>query len=237
MSVIARQLPLALEPAIGYSVDDFVVTQANRVAFDMLEHWPHWPSPVMVLTGGKGSGKSHLAAVWAAQSFARQFDKRRLEAAVEAASRGVPVLLEDMAADGFDETGLFHVINAVRQARIDFPQSALLMTSRTCPVNWRASLPDLASRLKAVALVGLGAPDDVLLHAVIAKLFADRQLVVEARLIRYIVNRMERSLVRAAEFVALVDRMSLEQKSRITRPLTLNVLSRMAANVSDSNRE
>jgi len=232
MSVTPRQLPLALESTVAYSIDDFVVTQANRAVFDVLERWPHWPSPVVVLTGCKGSGKSHLAAIWAAQSFAMQFDRTRLELAVDAASRGVPVLLEDMAAGCFDETGLFHLINAVRQGRVDFPQGSLFMTSQSRPVDWRVSLPDLASRLKAVSLMEISAPDDTLLNAVIAKLFADRQLTVEFRLIRYIVNRMERSLAKAAEFVRRVDCMALERKSRVTRQLVIDVLARMDAEAS-----
>lgn len=233
MSVTPRQLPLALEPANGYSIDDFVVTDANHAAFDLLERWPGWPAPVVVLTGDKGAGKSHLAAVWAAQSFAMQFDKARLDAAVETAARGVPVLLEDMAAGCFDETGLFHLINAVRQARVQFPQSSLLMTSQVRPAAWQVGLPDLASRLRAVTLIDIGPPDDPLLSAVIAKLFADRQLRVEPQLIAFIINRMERSLARAAEFVMRVDRRALETKSRITRQLVGDVLAHMQAEAPD----
>jgi len=235
MSATPRQLPLALEPAIGYSIDDFVITGANSTAFDLLENWPHWPSPVAVLTGGQGSGKSHLAAIWAAQSFAVQFDKRRLEPAIEAASDGVPVLLEDMAAGCFDETELFHLINTVRQRRVNFPQNSLLMTSRFRPADWQVRLPDLSSRLKAVSLIEINPPDDALLNAVIAKLFADRQLVVEPQLIAYILNRMERSLVKAAEFVKRVDRMALEQKSRVTRQLAIDVLAGMQTGITETD--
>jgi len=234
MSVTPQQLPLALESATGYSIDDFVVTDANRTAFDMLECWPYWPSPIAVLTGCQGSGKSHLAAVWAAQSFAMRFDRMRLEPAIEVASRGVPVLLEDMATDCFDETGLFHLINTVRQGRVGFPQSSLLMTSQSRPANWQVRLPDLASRLKAILLMEISSPDDILLDAVITKLFADRQLVIEPWLVHYIVRRMERSLSKAAEFVRLVDRATLEQKSRVTRHLVVDVLAHMQAETSDT---
>lgn len=229
MTVTPRQLPLALEPETGYSIDDLVVTEANRTAFELLERWPHWPSPVVVLVGDEGAGKSHLAAVWAAQSFAKTFSCSRINAAVNAATLGTPILIEDVAGGSFDETALFHLINTVRQASIDYPQASLLMTTTKRPVNWQVALPDLASRLKAVALIEITPPDDVLMTAVITKLFADRQLAVEPNIIRYVVSRIERSTATASRFVALVDHMALEQKSKISRQLAADVLRKMAS--------
>ncbi|RCL04023.1 MAG: ATPase involved in DNA replication initiation [Candidatus Tokpelaia sp. JSC189] len=227
MSVRPRQLPLALETAIGYSIHDFVVTGPNSTAFKFLKSWPQWPSPLVVLAGREGSGKSHLAAIWAAQSFAVQFDKKRLDPAIEAASQGIPVLLEDMAPGCFDETELFHLINVVQQGQVNFPLGSLLMTSRLRPADWQIKLLDLASRLKAISLIEISPPDDALLNAIMAKLFADRQLVIESQLISYVLNRIERCPAKMIEFVKRVDRIALEQKSKITRQLVIDVLASM----------
>lgn len=235
MSVTPRQLPLALEPASGYSIDDFVVTAANRAPFELLEAWPQWPSPVVALVGAKGAGKSHLAAIWAAQSFAQVFEPGRLGAAIKAAAQGRPVLLEDMAAGGFDETELFHLINTVRQGKIEFPSCALLMTSRRRPVDWDVALPDLASRLKAVPVVELGSPDETLLRMVLAKLFADRQLYVEPQIFDYGVNHIDRSLEAAVQLVQSVDRLALEKKSRVTRQLVADALSEIYQAADDKD--
>ncbi|AQS41742.1 MAG: Hypothetical protein BHV28_10520 [Candidatus Tokpelaia hoelldobleri] len=235
MRITPRQLPLALEPAGGFSIDDFVVTAANRAPFELLEAWPQWPSPVVALVGAKGSGKSHLAAIWAAQSFARQFEPGRLGAAIEAAAQGKPVFLEDMAAGMFDETELFHLINTVRQGKVEFPSCALLMTSQRRPVDWDVALPDLASRLKAVPVVELAPPDEILLRMVLAKLFADRQLYVEPQVFDYSVNRIDRSLEAAVQLVQAVDRLALEKKSRVTRQLVADVLSKMYQDVDDKD--
>ncbi|UXM96293.1 DnaA/Hda family protein [Bartonella sp. HY329] len=227
MNVTPRQLPLALEPEARYSIDDFVVTPANNTAFNLLESWPNWPSPVTVLVGPKGAGKTHLSAVWAAQSYAHEFNSQKIDAAIKAALLGTPILIEDMEPNSFDETALFHLINTIRQTRIENKQSSLLMTSHLRPIDWRVALPDLASRLNAVSLIELSPPDEMLLSAVITKLFADRQLNIDASLIPFIASRIERSLAAAAKFVALTDAMALEEKSRINRSLIANVLTKM----------
>jgi len=228
-AAVPRQLPLALERLLPFSIDNFIVSAANQKAFAMLESWPHWPSPVTILVGGPMSGKSHLAAVWAAQAYAVQGDKTQLDKAAAVAAQATPIILEDMDSGPFDETHLFHLINMVRQARAAKPQAALLMTARRRPALWDIALPDLASRLQAANLAEIGAADDILLQAVLAKLFADRQLAVDADISRFILNRSERSLARLADIVAALDTLALERQSRITRPLAAEVLEAQAA--------
>lgn len=224
MNVTPRQLPLALEPEARYSIDDFVVTPANQTAFRLLENWPDWPSPITVLVGPKGAGKTHLSAVWAAQSYAHEFAPNKIDAAIKAALCGMPILIEDIKPNNFDETALFHLINTIKQTRIDNIESSLLITSHLRPMDWGVRLHDLNSRLRAVALIEISPPDDILLNAVITKLFADRQLFIDANLINFITSRIERSLAEAAKFVALIDQIALEKKTRITRTLIINVL-------------
>src|SRR5690606_4129590 len=111
-----RQLPLELVHAVGRSRDELVVGAANADAVALVDRWPDWPAPVVVLAGPAGSGKSHLAEIWRERSGAAVFSRGHLgPAAVEAAATG-PVLVDDADAPGLDETGLFHLINAVRTA-------------------------------------------------------------------------------------------------------------------------
>lgn len=233
-ALVPRQLPLALERPLPFSIDNFIVSAANQKAFAMLESWPRWPSPVTILVGGAMSGKSHLAAVWAAQAYAVQGDKTQLDKAAASAAQATPIILEDMDSGPFDETHLFHLINMVRQARAEKPQAALLMTARRRPALWDIALPDLVSRLKAANLAEINAADDILLQAVLAKLFADRQLAVDADISRFILNRCERSLARLAEIVAALDTLALERQSRITRALAAEVLEAQAAGDENS---
>jgi len=217
----AEQLPLAFEhdPATGR--DDLLVAEPVNAAVAMIDAWPHWPSPVVVIAGPVGSGKSHLAAIWREKAGATLIEARPGHGVEQAAERG-PVLLEDADRNGFDDRTLFHVINSVRQHG-----HTLLITSRLWPMSWPVELPDLRSRLKAATVVEIGEPDDALLSQVIIKLFADRQLFVDDRLVAYIAARMERSLEAAQTLVDRLDRLALARGSRITRALAQEVLGDM----------
>jgi chromosomal replication initiation ATPase DnaA len=215
-----RQLPLDLVHPEGRTRDHLVVTDANQAAVALIDRWPDWPSPVIVLAGPTGSGKSHLGTIWREMSGAVAVDRRRIDEAVVSADSGEALFIDDADAGGLDETGLFHAINAVRTAG-----SYLLLTARRFPTAWSVTLPDLASRLKAAATVEIREPDDVLLAGVIAKLFADRQVDVEPHVVQYLVRRIERSLATAIGVVDRLDKAALEQKTRITRALAAEVVS------------
>ncbi|QTK78976.1 hypothetical protein AT6N2_C1192 [Agrobacterium tumefaciens] len=217
----AEQLPLAFSHQSASGRDDLLVSASLEAAVSLVDEWPNWPSPVVVLAGPPGSGKSHLANIWKNISEARDIHPTAGGDAARTAETG-PVLFEDADRRGFDDTELFHVINSVRQNG-----TTLLMTSRQWPSAWPVTLPDLRSRLKAVTIVETGEPDEGLLAQVLVKLFADRQLYMDDKLIGYIVNRMERSLDTAQTIVDRIDRLALARATRITRPLVAEVLNAM----------
>lgn len=214
-----RQLPLDFGHTPGQSRDDLVVTAANRVAVEALERWPDWSAPVVILAGPAGSGKTHIASIWRETASASAHDVRHLSN-LEAMSG--PVLIDDADGATIDETGLFHLINAVRQQG-----TSLLLTARRFPAAWGITLPDLASRLKAATLIELGEPDDALLGGVITKLFADRQVEVDPAVVQFLVRRMERSLSTASTIVTRLDQAAMERKTPITRALASELLTVM----------
>lgn len=222
-----RQLPLDLGHGTGYSRDDLVVSSTNSDAVGLVDRWPDWPSPVVVLAGPAGSGKTHLASIWRARAGAVAVDAGRIGDSI--ANIGArPVLIDDVDAAAVDEQGLFHLINAVRGAG-----STLLLTARRFPSAWGVALPDLASRLRAAATVEIHEPDDLLLAGVITKLFADRQVEVEPHVVQYLVRRIERSLATAMRVVERLDRTALERKTPITRALTAEIVSAMDEGQAD----
>jgi chromosomal replication initiation ATPase DnaA len=176
-----------------------------------------------VLAGPAGSGKSHLASIWAANANAVFTEPSEITDRLADAGLAYPVVIDDADVE-LDENGLFHLINAARAAG-----THVLLTSRLFPLAWGVRLPDLASRLKAAATVEILEPDDLLLAAVITKLFADRQVEVEPHVVQFLVRRIERSLSTAIDVVDRLDRIALEQKTRITRAMaaeTINSLDR-----------
>lgn len=217
-----EQLPLVFghDPARGR--EDLLVSDRLSAAIAIVDHWPDWPSPVVIIAGPVGSGKSHLANIWRDRAGAEAIHPIAGSNAAEIAALK-PVLFEDADRQGFDDAALFHVINSVRENG-----TALLMTSRLWPMSWPTTLPDLRSRLKAATVIEIGEPDDELLTQVLFKLFADRQLLVDERLVAYIVNRMERSLEAAQAIVERLDHLALARGTRLTRALAAEVLDGLA---------
>ncbi|MBP2547335.1 chromosomal replication initiation ATPase DnaA [Neorhizobium galegae] len=223
----AEQLPLALTHDAATGRDDLLIAAPVSAAVAIIDAWPHWPSPVVILTGPAGSGKSHLASIWREKSGATAIHPMAGGDAAMQAAAG-PVLFEDADRSGFDENALFHVINSVKEHR-----TSLLMTARLWPMSWSVSLPDLRSRLKAATVVEIGEPDEDLLGQVIIKLFADRQLHIDDRIVAYIVQRMERSMEAAQGVVDRLDRLALARGTRITRMLAAEVLESFARRDGD----
>lgn len=213
-----EQLPLEFRHEAATGRDDLVISDPVSAAASIIDRWPDWASPVVIITGPEGSGKSHLADVWLRKSGAVRAQAVEGSDAVMRAGEG-PVLVEDVDREGFDETELFHLINAVRTAG-----TSLLITARSWPMAWGVTLPDLASRLKAATTVEIGPPDDLLLGQILVKLFADRQLLTDDKVIAYIVPRMERSLAAAQAIVERLDRLALARGTRISRALAAEVL-------------
>lgn len=214
-----QQLPLELAHGEARTRDDLVVTPANERAVTLVENWPDWPAPLLILAGPHGSGKSHMAEIWCSRSGAFRASADAIGAEVLAAAEHRPVLIDDADAARRDETGLFYLINVIRAAN-----THLLMTARSFPAVWGVQLPDLLSRLKAATMVEINEPDDMLLAGVIVKLFADRQVAIEPHVVRFLTRRIERSLSSVRDMVEKLDRLALERKSRITRALAAQVV-------------
>jgi chromosomal replication initiation ATPase DnaA len=216
-----RQLALALSFAESFARDDFLVGPANATAFDLVDRWPDWPSRAMVLAGPEGSGKSHLASIWAQTSGARFVAARALGYATVPRELATGALvLEDVRAGEFDERAVFHLLNLVRE-----DEAHLLITAASAPTGWVIGLADLASRLRALPVVTLEQPDDELLRAVLVKLFADRRVAVDDSVITYMTSRMERSLATARRLVDALDREALRQKRPLTRALAADLMA------------
>jgi len=210
-----RQLALALGYSESFAREDFLEGPSNAAALALIDKWPDWPNRVMALVGPQGSGKSHLAAIWAEETGARFLSMRGAEIAqLPSVLATGALVVEDFSENAFDEAALFHLLNLAQQEG-----AYVLLTARTAPTGWSIGLPDLASRLRAIPVVTLSSPDDRLLRAVIVKLFADRQLAVDENLVAYLVARMERSFPAARSAVDHLDREAMRQKRPVSRAL------------------
>lgn len=217
-----RQLSFDLPARTALGRGDFFVSPCNALAVDLIDRTLSLPGRKLVISGADGSGKTHLAHVWARKYGAQLIAATDLrgEDAPQLATAAVAV--EDVpkiAGDSAAETALFHLHNMLAAA-----ERPLLMTGRVAPHRWGLGLPDLQSRVAAAGHARLGAPDDALLAAVLAKLFADRQLTPRADVIPYLLRHMDRSFAAAADAVKRLDRAALDAGRDVTRALAIDVL-------------
>ncbi len=212
------QLKLELERETPFRADDFVVSDCNRAAALTLAGWPDAAAGlgggVLSLCGPAGSGKSHLAAIWAERVGAVPLDGAEAALADPMELEGRPVLL-DRAPDADDET-LFHLLNLAQAGG-----GALLLVSRKAPSLWPVTLPDLQSRLNAIRTVVIEEPDEAVLAAILERAFERRSIRPQPDVIPYLVRRIERS-AQAAET-------AVERLDALHRPVT----RRLAARVMD----
>lgn len=219
---MAEQLSFDLpsKPALGR--DDFFIAASNRLAVSTVENSGAWPSGKLILSGPVGSGKTHLAHVWAAQTGSRIIPAADLSADLVPDLCHSGVVIEDVPQIGADpsaQDALFHLHNLLLANG-----QLLLMTGKGSPRHWAMSLPDLQSRLDGTQTVALEAPDDALLAAVLAKLFADRQITPKPDVIPFLMTRMERSFDAAQRLVATLDQATLTEGRNLTRRFASQLL-------------
>ena len=214
MSSRPRQLALALDHAESYAREDFLSGPCNEGPLALIESWPDWSGRAIVLVGPEGSGKTHLATIWAATAGARVVSARSLgEADLPAALATGALVVEDAGAI-VDQRALFHLINLAHEEGV-----FLLFTARTLPSLWPVTLADVVSRLRALPVVALYAPDDAMLRGVIVKLAADRQLALDESVVGYLSTHIERSFAAARSAVIALDREALRQGRPPSRTL------------------
>ena len=190
-----RQTLLPIAPKESHAISDFLLGESNAEAFARVLAPEGWASYGLRLIGPAGSGKTHLAAIFAQQ---------------------VPqAAVIDDAPEMAEET-LFHRLNAAKETG-----HPLLLTARN---DWQPALPDLASRWRALPLATLGQPDEGLLRALLEKGFADRQLRVGPDILDYLIPRMERSPEAARKLVMALDMRALSRNSRVTVKMAREVL-------------
>ncbi|HEY1794957.1 MAG TPA: DNA replication protein [Stellaceae bacterium] len=196
---------------------DFLASDSNRAALEQVERWPDWPVRGLVLYGPRGSGKTHLAHLWCEQAGGRLVEGGAVASGTAAEITG-PVAIDD--AERAPETSLLHLYNAAVERGF-----GVLIVAAQAPSLWPIALPDLASRMRALPVAEIAAPDDTLLAAVLVKHFADRQLRVGPGVIRFLLRRMERSFAAAARIVDGLDRLALARGGPVTVPLAKQIFA------------
>jgi chromosomal replication initiation ATPase DnaA len=182
---------------VADSDEDFLISAANREAFEHLRRWSTWPVMATVLTGPRKSGRSLLGRIFVRRTGGRLFDD----------------------AEKHDEESLFHAWNEAQAQR-----RPLLLIADLAPPAWQPDLPDLRSRLGATPAVRIDEPDDALVAGLVAKLLGDRGIAAPADVLDFIAARIERSYVAVQQVVELLDATMLSHHRRMTLPMARQAL-------------
>lgn len=194
----ADQIALPLDWPQTEGESRFIVSDANREAFDHFRHWSMWPVKATVLTGPRRSGRTLLARTFAERVGGRLIDQ----------------------ADTRDEEEVFHAWNDAQDSGLP-----LVMVADEAPPAWVPRLPDLRTRLAITPIARINQPDDKLFGALIQLLFADRGLHVPPEALRFMSERLSREYWTAERAVEEVDRFAIAERARVTMPTIRRALS------------
>jgi len=185
------QIALPLDWPQAQDESRFILSDANRAAFEHFRTWSLWPVKATMLTGPRRSGRSLLARTFIERVGGRLFEN----------------------ADRHDEEGLFHAWNAAQDSG-----RPIVMIVDEVPPAWQIRLPDLRTRLAITPIARIEQPDDALFKAIIQLLFADRGMHIPDDALKYIGDRVERSYWMAERVVDAIDRFAIAERSRLTLP-------------------
>lgn len=213
------QLALNLGHVPSHAADDYIIGTGNELAYGHINAFPRWAHPLTLIGGPEGSGKSHLARIWAEVSDAAYAVPETTEDLAREGGR-LPLVIEDIDRAPFEERALFHLLNqSMRDSR------PVLMTARAPIAAWPYATDDLKSRARLAQSFDLSLTNDIQLSQMFVKLFQDRQVSVEPKVIAYVVSRMEREPGEAVILADLMDRLALERGGPITRAIATEALA------------
>ena len=215
------QLSLNLKKKKIYEKDDFLVSNSNKEAYKLIDSWPEWRSRKIIIFGDSGTGKTHLSKIWQNKTSAIILNLNKLKKIkFESFFQKKNIFIIENISGFFDkinkkeknnlEKQLLHFYNLIEEKK-----GYLLLTSLIAPKLWKISLPDLKSRILSSIAVKIKKPNDELLSSVLVKLFVDKQILIDKKIIKFIVYRSERSLTNLQKIVNKIDKQSLITKKKI----------------------
>ncbi|MDR0968417.1 MAG: hypothetical protein LBL99_02135 [Holosporaceae bacterium] len=201
---------------------DFFESDENRDAILRLAKWPNWNDLGLIVHGESGTGKTHLAALWAQTANAVYVLKESLSHNPrDLFDAECNFVIDDF--DGFinpqNYDWIFHFLNIAREKNRFF-----LLLSRSRASILSVGLNDLRSRLIALPSAAISPPKDDLLLKIIKKIAKDLEIIVSDDVATYILNAVERKVSSIAGILKTLDKLSLRQKKPLTLPFVRKYL-------------
>ena len=205
-----NQLLLDFDYEQNFKDDDFYVGKSNFYSFELINKWPEWEKNFLNISGERFSGKTHLTNI-----FLKKFSGIRIESnslnneKLREIKPYQNIVLEDLNLN-IDENLIYTLFNI-----IDQDNKFLIITSSEPISEIHFKLEDLRSRTKNCLLAKIENPDDEFMFAIILKNLSDRQIILDKKLIDFIIKRVDRSYGKIFEFIYKIDKISLKKKKSI----------------------
>tara|TARA_B100001029_G_C15043561_1_gene445433 strand:- start:918 stop:1547 length:630 start_codon:yes stop_codon:yes gene_type:complete len=204
------QLLLNFKQKNNFDSDNFFVSKSNFLAYEILNKWPRWGNNILNIYGDKFSGKTHLANIFKKKSKTRYITEAELNDEIFKELKLYESLILDNFNNKVSERLLYTFLNFIDQSN-----KYLLITSEKPINNYKFELNDLKSRSKNCLFAKIEIPDDELILAIIIKNFSDKQIILEKKLIEFIIKRIDRSYSKIYEFIYKLDELSLKKKKNL----------------------
>ena len=194
----------------NFKDQDFYVSNSNEHSFTLLNSWPKWDKNFVNLIGEKFSGKSHLINIFLEKHKGIKINSADISNDfLHIIKIYENIVVEDLT-ESIDENLFFTLINT-----IDQDNKYLIVTSRIPIVEFKFKLNDLNSRSSNFILSQIEKPGDDLMYALILKNLSDRQILIDKKLIDFIIKRIDRTYGKISDFIYKIDEISLKRKKPI----------------------
>ena len=196
----------------NFSDQDYYLSSSNQDAYNLINCWPKWIKKTINLYGEKFSGKSHLASIFEKKTTClKVFSGDFSDETIQNFKTKQALIIEDLDKN-FPENLLYTLLNIIEQ------ENKYLLITSLKPLNkLNFNLPDLISRIRNCLTIGIKNPDDDLIYALLIKSLSDRQIIIDKKLIEYIIKRIDRSYEKIFLFIHKIDKLSLKKG----RPINL----------------
>ncbi len=205
-----NQLILSFNFEKNFKNLDFYVSKSNAHVFNLIKDWPKKNEKFLNIIGDKFSGKSHLINIFLEKNKGLMIKSSDMnDEFLKKTKFYENIILEDLSTH-INEELLYSLINIVESEN-----KYLIITSKISIAEMNFNLSDLKSRSKFFFLTKIENPDDDLMFALILKNLSDRQILIDKKLIDYIIKRIDRTYRNISDFIYKIDQISLKKKKSI----------------------
>ena len=205
----------------NYFEEDFYVSENNFEAYKLIESWPKWSSRFINIFGPSGCGKTHLANIFKKKINSFLIKASELNDNSLSSIKSKECLIIDEYKNNIEEKLLYSILNQSLLSN----QHIIINSSKPIQ-SLELKLNDLKSRFSSFVNIGIDLPTDELLKVIISKNFSDKQVIIDSKLLEYIIKNIDRSYEAVFDLIDKLDEFSLSTGKSININLIKKALNK-----------